>query len=187
MTRLLAKRDLRWRLFVAGVRQRDIAALAGCSESVVSKILSSSYGRSTPKGRQRRALVLGYLDHALGTTLTAAEPEPARPCGDPSHRTVRSCLACKRMYSRAHRPRHHELAPDARRRANARTHANVAQRRGQLTPQPCERCGSTVRVEKHHEDYARPLQVRWICRPCHVAHHAGTIRQEFHAEHSESA
>jgi len=43
--------------------------------------------------------------------------------------------------------------------------------RGKLTRQPCEACGATP-VEAHHDDYSRPLDVRWLCTPCHRAHHA---------------
>lgn len=53
----------------------------------------------------------------------------------------------------------------------ARWLAKNAVARGKLVPQPCERCGSEKHVEKHHEDYARPLDVRWLCRGCHKAEH----------------
>jgi excisionase family DNA binding protein len=50
---------------------------------------------------------------------------------------------------------------------NARKAASSAQQRGTLTPKPCEVCGS-LDVEKHHEDYDQPLEVRWLCRKHHV-------------------
>lgn len=39
-----------------------------------------------------------------------------------------------------------------------------------LVKQPCERCGE-VKVQAHHDDYAKPLDVRWLCKPCHEDEH----------------
>jgi len=45
--------------------------------------------------------------------------------------------------------------------------------RGDLVPQPCEECGEAVTVG-HHDDYAKVLEVRWLCdshhRRWHLAH-----------------
>lgn len=49
----------------------------------------------------------------------------------------------------------------------------TAIRRGELIPdEVCERCGGVPclgmkRLDGHHDDYSRPLDVRWLCRPCH--------------------
>lgn len=43
--------------------------------------------------------------------------------------------------------------------------------RGDLKPLPCENCGSTRHVVAHHDDYSKPLDVRWLCRSCHNRHH----------------
>ncbi|KKK91601.1 hypothetical protein LCGC14_2711310 [marine sediment metagenome] len=43
---------------------------------------------------------------------------------------------------------------------------------GQLMREPCEKCGSTKMVEAHHDDYSRPLDVRWLCHVCHMGFHA---------------
>lgn len=48
--------------------------------------------------------------------------------------------------------------------------ANNAVRDGKLVRQPCEKCGA-VKAQKHHDDYSKPLEVRWLCTPCHAAHH----------------
>lgn len=40
-----------------------------------------------------------------------------------------------------------------------------------LIPQPCETCGSLRFVEAHHDDYAQPLAIRWLCKSHHKRHH----------------
>lgn len=54
-----------------------------------------------------------------------------------------------------------------------RSYAKVgyAIRKGTLIKRPCEVCGSTSRVEAHHDDYNRPLEVRWLCKKCHEKWH----------------
>lgn len=70
------------------------------------------------------------------------------------------------------RPKHGELTGEARLKANCRSYANEYQRRGLLKPAPCAKCGAE-RAEKHHADYTKPLEVTWLCRSCHLAHHRG--------------
>lgn len=77
---------------------------------------------------------------------------------------------------RATRPKFAQLSDEQRKRANARAYANEYQRRGKLIPQPCEGCGA-AEVQKHHRDYDRPLDVRWMCAACHVAMHARQARK----------
>jgi len=36
-----------------------------------------------------------------------------------------------------------------------------------IRPDTCFLCGRTGRIEAAHEDYSRPLDVVWMCRPCH--------------------
>ena len=38
--------------------------------------------------------------------------------------------------------------------------------RGRLKRSPCEACGDP-NTEGHHDDYDKPLEVRWLCRSCH--------------------
>jgi hypothetical protein len=71
---------------------------------------------------------------------------------------------------RENRPKHSELTPLQRFKANARAYANVYQGRGKLIPKPCEHCGTTNgKIEKHHTDYSEPLKVQWVCEKCHQA------------------
>jgi len=35
-------------------------------------------------------------------------------------------------------------------------------------PPACQRCGlETEKLDAHHADYTRPLDVFWLCGPCH--------------------
>jgi endogenous inhibitor of DNA gyrase (YacG/DUF329 family) len=37
----------------------------------------------------------------------------------------------------------------------------------------CESCGSDQNIDRHHDDYSKPLDVRFLCRPCHTREHPG--------------
>lgn len=51
--------------------------------------------------------------------------------------------------------------------------------KGLLTPpNNCEKCkkyqfriDGVRAIQAHHEDYSKPLNVQWLCPPCHVAAH----------------
>jgi hypothetical protein len=47
-----------------------------------------------------------------------------------------------------------------------------ALRAGNLAKRPCAFCGSDGKVEAHHHDYSKPLDVTWLCCPCHRRFHA---------------
>lgn len=51
----------------------------------------------------------------------------------------------------------------------ARVAVSKAIRQGVLARKPCEVCGK--KGEAHHEDYSRPLDVRWLCREHHAQEH----------------
>jgi protein-arginine kinase activator protein McsA len=50
----------------------------------------------------------------------------------------------------------------------ARTALSYAKRKGMVVmPDVCSNCGIKTRVEGHHPDYSKPLEVIWLCRNCH--------------------
>lgn len=36
---------------------------------------------------------------------------------------------------------------------------------------PCEQCGSTEYIHRHHDDYNKPKVVRFLCAACHRQYH----------------
>lgn len=60
--------------------------------------------------------------------------------------------------------------PAERHKHEARWLARRAIKSGKITRRPCEICGN-AKVDAHHDDYSRPLDVRWLCRPHHNEHH----------------
>jgi hypothetical protein len=76
----------------------------------------------------------------------------------------RWCKACRAAWMRANRK---PSAGESRARANARSYARMYLKRGLLLRGNCD-CGA-LGAEMHHEDYRKPLEVIWKCRPCHLA------------------
>lgn len=58
-------------------------------------------------------------------------------------------------------------------KVGAKNIVNNAVRDGKLIkPSACECCEQTPkRLHGHHDDYAHPLIVRWLCTPCHFKWH----------------
>jgi len=45
-------------------------------------------------------------------------------------------------------------------------------RDGKLIRESCENCGGEP-TQAHHDDYSKPLNIRWLCRDCHTEEHYG--------------
>lgn len=43
-------------------------------------------------------------------------------------------------------------------------------RDGRLLKKPCKVCGE-LKVDAHHDDYTKPLKVKWLCKKHHAEHH----------------
>lgn len=54
--------------------------------------------------------------------------------------------------------------------------ARRAVKDGRLSrPDSCESCGKSCVPQGHHDDYTKPLNVRWLCSQCHSLVHAGKL------------
>lgn len=75
--------------------------------------------------------------------------------------------------------RRRKIAESAERRrkanpgkVNAQQRVRRAVKSGKLErPSTCSRCGEGGRIEGHHHDYSKPLEVEWLCARCHRREH----------------
>lgn len=65
-----------------------------------------------------------------------------------------------------------------RKKNRAKDKVAYAIRRGTIQRKPCEMCGATEHVHAHHDDYDKPLEVRFLCSKHH---------REWHRLHGEAA
>jgi hypothetical protein len=88
-----------------------------------------------------------------------------------SHRSLH-CSACRGDMLREINLRHRQ---NNRGKARARARFTKMVQRGLiLRPPTCSRCGLACKPQGHHADYAKPLEVVWLCRACHLSEHRAT-------------
>lgn len=75
-------------------------------------------------------------------------------------------------YRKAHREENREYQNNRNQnKIGQATHiVNNAVSSGKIKKQPCEVCGAEL-VEAHHDDYNKPLEVRWLCKKHHTEWH----------------
>lgn len=54
--------------------------------------------------------------------------------------------------------------------------AHIASQRIPL--EPCVVCGSTEKIERHHEDYSKPKEVTFLCKKHHSERHVEIRKQQ---------
>lgn len=112
-----------------------------------------------------------------GTKCSRCDNEREQPLGS-------YCRACHAAYMREWR-KTHPMSLAQKRKDACRSYAGVYLRRGKLKKRPCRQCGS-AKAEMHHPDYSQPLNVIWLCRPCHLAlHKSAEQRSEQHVSSRE--
>ncbi len=53
-------------------------------------------------------------------------------------------------------------------RARANEAIKRAVKSGRINrPVTCQKCGVSGKIEGHHPDYSKPLEVKWLCTKCH--------------------
>lgn len=94
---------------------------------------------------------------------------PCNNCGEPYLGYLLASIRCDECKAALTK------TPAAIQAQAARYAVKTAIRRGELTRQPCEKCGHVHphrRSHAHHEDYSRPLDVVWLCSMHHKQRHA---------------
>jgi len=82
------------------------------------------------------------------------------------YRKTEKYLAAHREYQRKYRERTKE-------KKKANNALNNAIRDGHIErPGECSSCGKKCMPDGHHSDYSQPLNVKWLCRTCHVELHS---------------
>ena len=99
---------------------------------------------------------------------------PGKPFG-----VYSSCKDCKRAYRQANKDKWLPVAyeyradnPEYDRKRKAWNALYYALRMGKIEkPEHCMVCGEWIglkKIQAHHADYSRPLEVIWCCADCHV-------------------
>lgn len=85
-------------------------------------------------------------------------------------------VAARKAYSQtergkeAHRRASRKSAKLSPIKKQARTAVGNAIRDGRLSKSPCEICRNPI-AHAHHDDYSKPLEVRWLCTTHHAQWH----------------
>ena len=85
---------------------------------------------------------------------------------DKAYKTIERVISARRLSARNRRNNPGELE-----KIKCRRLTRSAIESGVLIKMPCEICGD-IKVDAHHNDYKKPLEVIWFCRTHHVQFHA---------------
>jgi hypothetical protein len=132
----------------------------------------------TPEHRQRIAETMQRLAKRRKYGAESC-PEPVRLCNRCGCKPVAhnyKCAGCYRSYQREWRRRRGILERptdwvEDPKKVNARQKLRYAAAKGVLVrPKLCQQCGQLgARIEGHHGDHSKPLDVVWLCSKCHSA------------------
>ena len=100
--------------------------------------------------------------------------------GDIKRKRIENRAYLEKMYSAKPTPNHSlEERTERAARERVRTLCYTSILKGELIKTDCEECtfpvsadkGKKAWIEAHHDDYSKPLDVRWLCFTCHREWH----------------
>ena len=121
-----------------------------CRNAIQKAYIQTPSGKAKTKATRKR-----YLVSPLGRAVKAAEVRRYRTT--PNGKAVTKASDRNKIEDKPLAYKAHNLA---------RTAIN----NGTLERMPCEVCGEE-NVAAHHDDYTKPLEVRWLCRLHHAEAH----------------
>lgn len=135
-----------------------------------------------PTVRHRRVCAACRRETEQARAADPAVREAKRAQARRKYATSRATRERKRVHARSQaRPARRNSQPSPAQR-KARQRVADALRYGRLTkPTHWQGCGAEVesrRLHAHHDDYERPLDVRWLCATCHGLQHRKFDREE---------
>lgn len=168
---------------------------SACGNEKTASYLTSGYcGPCTSKRRKAKAVERRKLKdeerakQGLAPYGSGILKPTCCSCGGPKEDPKRGyCYACKsrkerERYAKKRKEKGYVLRqrkvvterfrddPEFALKKRARDLVNRMLKAGHLVSKPCEVCGKT-KVDAHHDDYSRALEVRWLCRLHHMQHH----------------
>jgi Zn finger protein HypA/HybF involved in hydrogenase expression len=119
--------------------------------------------------RKNRAEKLDYYQLYDRQRYRGCEKRKAAACKSSNSEAGKASRRASILRSRVEEPEKHI----------ARNAVNNAIRRGKLERgSSCYFCGDTKKLQAHHHDYSKPLDVFWLCPKCHGKLH--TVNGDFH-------
>jgi hypothetical protein len=119
-------------------------------------------------GRSRDVVAAGRSVAAEPLRIRGRTPEGIERRREQNRERLRKLRAERPEWTRAKNARWVAANPE---KVAAHKAVERALRKGILVRQPCEVCGAASRVHAHHENYAEPLAVRWLCALHHKDAH----------------
>ena len=79
------------------------------------------------------------------------------------------CKKCDDLYWWLKYKYHEDEEYNLKHKVRALTRSYI--KAGILVKKSCEECGSIKKIQAHHEDYTRPMDIKWLCQKCHHEWH----------------
>jgi hypothetical protein len=121
---------------------------------------------------QAREIILSLANPTLVTCIAC---KTEKPLTDMSHNNASLCRECHGRAEAKHRQNYRLRHPE---KARAEKTIQWAIQSGKIKKYACAVCGTTEKVEAHHPDYSKPLEVVWLCREHHLQKH-GKVYMNF--------